>query len=135
MSTVAVSMHVNTGDMPIEPWKSLWLVQAISGSGSVLASYGIRNDGGGAKWATSSQGVNSFATSGPTPWTWYKIDAYYTRSASGETIAFYVNGIKVSQMNVDTSGSGVAALRTGIAYYDSGPSTRVYIDNVEVYSE
>jgi hypothetical protein len=132
MTTATVSMNVYVTDLPLESWQALWLVQFIGPSGSVLASYGIKNGGWTSKWATYSQSVNSFATSGPNQGTWYRIDAHYSRAASGETVVLYVNGVEVSHLNLDTSASGVAGVRCGIGYYDGGPSTRVYIDDVSI---
>jgi hypothetical protein len=131
MSTATVSMNVFVAaGLPAEPWKALWLVQFISGNGLVLASYGIKDNSVTGKWATYSQDVTSYATSGPTQGTWYRIDAYYSRAVSGETVTLCVNGVEVSHLNLDTSGSGVAGVRCGIGYYDARPSGKVYIDNV-----
>jgi hypothetical protein len=133
MSSATISMSVYAADdLSFGAWNALWLVQFIGGTGTVLASYGVKSNGWTTNWDTYSNGVDSFATSGLNQGRWYKVDAYFTRATSGETVVLYVDGVKVSSLSLDTSASGIAAVRCGIGYYDGGSSIRIYVDDVSI---
>jgi hypothetical protein len=118
---------------PLSSWNALWLIQFRDASGSVIASYGVKADALGTKWALMYGGQTAYASSGPQADTWYTVEAYFNKAASGETLAIYVNGEKVASLAINTSGANnVAQVRVGIAYNDPGYAFNIYIDTVTI---
>ena len=117
----------------LDSWNALWLIQFRDASGSVIASYGVKADRASTKWACMYGSQNAYASSGPQPNTWYAVEAYFRKAASGETLAIYVDGQKVASLAVNTSGANnVAQVRIGIAYNDPDYAINLYTDTITI---
>jgi hypothetical protein len=120
--------------LPLSNGQSAWLVQFEGPIGTVRASFGVRADTAGTRWAV--QYVNrsyDFATKGPNMGAWYLIDAYYTHAASGKTIVLYVNGEDVVSLSENTIGdSDVVRVRFGLGYFAGTSAATVYMDDVKI---
>jgi hypothetical protein len=120
------SVSLNNGN-------SLWLIQFRDSGGSAIASYGIIGTSqSSAAWACMYGGSNpAFSTSGPVAGVWYCIEAYFNKTASGNSLILYINGIQVASLSSNTSGANnVAQVRIGVAYNDPGYTLSLYVDTV-----
>ncbi len=117
--------------------QSLWLVQFADAGNSVIASFGIRADASGLRWAVQyGNWPYSIGSSLPTAGSWYMVEANFTHATSGKTIILKVNGTEVASLNQDTStANNVWLARFGIAYYVGGAATSIALDDVAIYSE
>jgi hypothetical protein len=128
-------VNIDSG-LPLNNWNALWLIQFRDSSGSVVASYGIKADASGTKWALMYGGQTVYAASGPQADSWYAVEAYFNKTTSGKTLAIYVDGQEVASLSLNTSGANdVAQVRVGIAYNDPSYKFSIYIDTVTVYNE
>jgi hypothetical protein len=127
-------VNVDSG-LPLSSWNALWLIQFRDASGSVIASYGVKADATGTKWALMYGSQTAYASSGPVANTWYSVEAYFNKTASGKTLTIYVDSQEAASLTVNTSGApDIAQVRVGIAYNDPGYAFNIYIDSVMVYN-
>jgi hypothetical protein len=134
--TTNVWVYVS-GGLPLLSGDNMWLIQFVDSGGNALASFGMRADSSGTKWALQ-YGSTPFAlasSSVPSPvmGQWYLLQAYYTRASTGKTIILSVNGVQVVSLSQNTSVSNnVASARFGIDYYVTSSAARIYIDDVTI---
>ena len=77
----------------------------------------------------------SFASFGPQQDTWYTIQAMFTKSSYGDTLAIYINGAEATSLTINTSGeNSVAGIRIGIPYNDAGYTSAVFADSVIIHN-
>jgi len=134
MSEIHVRMYVYVRDgLPLSAGHALWLIQLEGSDGSLLASYGIKADQTGTKWACMRGSSNAYAASGPGEGRWYLVEAVFKKASSGKTVILYVDGTEVASLSPATSSaSSVAKAQVGIAYNNPGYAFDIYVDNVTI---
>jgi hypothetical protein len=115
----------------------LWLIQFADSNGTVLASYGVRADVSGNRWAvqygSTAYGTASPPIPGPVEGRWYLLQAYYLHASTGPTIVLSVNGAPLVSLSQDTSvANNVASVRIGVDYYSGGSVARICFDDLLV---
>jgi len=127
-----VYVYIDAG-LPLGTWNALWLIQFADSGGSILASYGVKANTAGTRWAVMRSNTNAYAASGPIEDRWYLVEAYFKKASTGKTIVLYVDGVEVASLSLNTaSANDVARVRFGIGYSDSGVATTVYIDDATI---
>jgi len=123
--------------LPLANGQSMWLIQLEGPVGTVLASFGVRADSSGTKWAVQN-GNSPFAVAAssvpaPVEGQWYLLQAYYTHASTGKTIVLTVNGAEVASLTRSTSSANnVANVRFGVDYYVNTSAAQVYLDDVTI---
>ena len=133
-STIYARAEINfdTG-LALDSWNALWTIQFIDSSGSIIASYGVRADRNSAKWACMYGDETHYATFGPQQDRWYTVEAMFTRSSYGNTVAIYIDGTQAASFSVNTSGeNNIAEVRIGIPYNAPGYTSAIYADSVVI---
>lgn len=134
---LTANAHVYFDAMSLVNGQSMWLIQFTDSGGSALASFGMRADASGTRWAVQyaslAYGLAEASIQAPSAGQWYLLQAYYVHASSGPSIVLSVNGAVVASLNQDSSGANnVASIRFGIGYYDAGSAAVAYIDDVTV---
>ncbi|MCJ7771082.1 hypothetical protein MUP37_05860 [Candidatus Bathyarchaeota archaeon] len=135
-TTANVSVYISEG-LPLVNGQNMWLIQFVDSSGNALASFGLRADNSGTKWAVQ-YGNTPFALAGssiqtPVVGQWYLLQAYYAHASSGKTITLLVNGVEVASLSQNTSNDNNAAnARFGICYYITSTAATTYVDDVTI---
>lgn len=137
LTQLTASAYVYFNTTSLANGQSVWLIQFIDPSGNALASFGMRADASGTRWAVQHGNLAYVLAApdlpAPSAGQWYLLQANYVHTSIGPSILLSVDGVTVVSLNTDTSGdNNVATIRLGIGYYDASSAVQAYIDDVTI---
>jgi hypothetical protein len=137
LTQLTASAYVYLNNTSFTSEQSMWLIQFIDSSGNVIASFGLRADASGTRWAVQyanlAYGLAAPDLPAPSAGQWYLVQAYYVHASAGLPIVLSINGLPVAFLSQDMSAANnITTIRFGIGYYDASSAATAYIDDVTI---